>query len=144
LRRHGQYRSLVVRDTGSALVVLAGNHTRDALDAEGHGTARCEVIQCSDDEARRINLADNRLAELGGYDDADLAALLEGLDGDFDGTGWTLEDLDALGVPDFEPEDDSPRLDELEPKFCPKCGYDTANDPEALKRSEPRRRTVQS
>jgi hypothetical protein len=96
LRRHGQYRSLVVRDTGSGLVVLAGNHTRDALDAEGHATARCEVIQCSDDEARRINLADNRLAELGGYDDADLAALLEGLDGDFDGTGWAQEDLDAL------------------------------------------------
>jgi DNA modification methylase len=96
LRRHGQYRSLVVRDTGSALVVLAGNHTRDALDAEGLASARCEVITCTDDEARRINLADNRLAELGGYDDADLAALLEGLDGDFDGTGWAQEDLDAL------------------------------------------------
>lgn len=96
LRRHGQYRSLVVRDTGSALVVLAGNHTRDALDAEGLASARCEVITCTDDEARRINLADNRLAELGGYDDADLAALLEGLDGDFDGTGWAQDDLDAL------------------------------------------------
>lgn len=96
LRRHGQYRSLVVRDTGSALVVLAGNHTRDALDAEGHATARCEVITCTDDEARRINLADNRLAELGGYDDDDLAALLTGLDGDFGGTGWDQDDLDAL------------------------------------------------
>lgn len=96
LRRNGQYRALVVRDTGAGLVVLAGNHTRDALDAEGHGTARCEVIECSDDEARRINLADNRLAELGGYDDADLAELLASLDGDFDGTGWAQEDLDAL------------------------------------------------
>jgi ParB-like chromosome segregation protein Spo0J len=108
LRRNGQYRALVVRDTGPGLVVLAGNHTRDALDAEGHATARCEVIQCSDDEARRINLADNRLAELGGYDDADLAALLEGLDGDFDGTGWAQEDLDALlrGEPESRTDPD--------------------------------------
>lgn len=96
VRRFGQYRALVVRDTGDALVILAGNHTRDALDAEGHAAARCEVLTCTDDEARRIALADNRLAELGGYDDADLAALLAALDGDYDGTGWTQADYDAL------------------------------------------------
>lgn len=101
IRRHGQYRSLVVRDTGDSLVILAGNHTRDALEAEGHASARCEVIECDDGEARRINLADNRLGELPGpdglrYDDAELAELLAGLDGDFDGTGWAAEDLNAL------------------------------------------------
>ncbi len=96
VRRLGQYRTIVVRDTGTALVILAGNHTTDALAAEGHETARCEVLTCGDDDARRINLADNRLAELGGYDDADLAELLGGLDGDFDGTGWTQDDYDAL------------------------------------------------
>ena len=109
LRRHGQYRSLVVRDTGTGLVVLAGNHTLDALTAEGSGSARCEVLTCTDDEARRINLADNRLAELGGYEDADLAALLGSLDGDFSGTGWAQEDLDALlgepEPPDGDPDD---------------------------------------
>ena len=112
IRRFGQYRAIVVRDTGDGLVIVAGNHTRDALEAEGHDTARCEVITCTDDEARRINLADNRLAELGGYDDDDLAALLASLDGDYDGTGWAQEDLDALlgtepegnGDPDDVPE----------------------------------------
>lgn len=137
IRRFGQYRAIVVRDTGSALVVLAGNHTRDALEAEGHEDARCEVITCTDDEAARIALADNRLADLGGYDDRLLAELLASLDGDLLGTGWTPYDLeklaDGLAEPDFEPEDDSPRLDELEPRPCPKCGYDTANDPEGLK-----------
>src|ERR1039458_6165068 len=68
LRRHGQYRAIVVRDTGTELVILAGNHTRDALEAEGHTAARCEVIECSDDEARRINIADNRTGELPGPD----------------------------------------------------------------------------
>lgn len=112
IRRHGQYRSLVVREHDGTLTIIAGNHTRDALEAEGHDTARCEVITCTDDEARRINLADNRLAELGGYDDDDLAALLASLDGDFDGTGWAQDDLDALlgtepegnGDPDDVPE----------------------------------------
>jgi hypothetical protein len=54
------------------------------------------VLTCDDDQARRINLGDNKLAELGGYDEDDLAALLAGLDGDYDGTGWTQDDYDAL------------------------------------------------
>ncbi len=96
VRRLGQYRTIVVRDTGGQLVILAGNHTTEALAAEGHATVRCEVLTCDDADARRINLADNRLAELGGYDDDDLAAILAGLDGDFEGTGWTQDDYDAL------------------------------------------------
>jgi DNA modification methylase len=96
VRRLGQYRSVVVRDTGGELVILAGNHTTAALEAEGHETVRAEVITCDDDEARRINLADNRLAELGGYDDDALAAILAELEGDFGGTGWAQDDLDEL------------------------------------------------
>jgi DNA modification methylase len=95
--RHGQYRSIVVRqlEDGSH-VIVAGNHTALALAAEGHETARADLIECDEGEARRINLADNRSAELGGYDDEALAALLSSLDGDFGGTGWLQEDLDAL------------------------------------------------
>lgn len=96
IRRHGQYRSLVVRDTGEEYVILAGNHTFDAVQAEGHANVRIELITCDDDEAARINLADNRLAELGDYDDRALADLLESLQGDYDGTGYDDEDLAAL------------------------------------------------
>lgn len=102
IRRHGQYRAIVVRDTGGNLVILAGNHTFDALRAEGHKTARCELLTCTDDEARRINLADNRLAELGGYDDDALVELLSYLDDDYEGTGWTADDVDALLNPHVE------------------------------------------
>lgn len=104
IRRNGQYRSLVVREVENGpLIVLAGNHTMQALAAEGNATARCEVIRCDDAEARRINLADNRTAELGGYDDAALAELLHELEGDFDGSGWTEGDLDGL-LTDGSPE----------------------------------------
>jgi hypothetical protein len=96
LRRNGQYRSLVVRDIPNGpLIVLAGNHTLQALAAEGHITARCEVITCDDNAARRINLADNRTAELGMYDQDALAELLEALD-DYEGSGYTQEDVDSL------------------------------------------------
>ena len=102
IRRHGQYRAIVVRDCPDGLVILAGNHTRDALEAEGHESARCEVITCTDDEARRVAIADNRLAELGGYDDDALVELLSYLDEDYDGTGWAEEDVMALLAPDPE------------------------------------------
>ena len=112
VRRLGQYRTIVVRDTGDQLVILAGNHTTEALAAEGHATVRCEVLTCDDADARRINLADNRLAELGGYDDDDLAAILAGLDGDFEGTGWTQDDYDALlqAEPEGDGSPDRPSL----------------------------------
>lgn len=97
LRRNGQYRSLVVREIEHGpLVVLAGNHTLQALAAEGHPTARCEVIACNDATARRINLADNRTSELGVYDSDALAELLAALDGDLDGTGYSADDLADL------------------------------------------------
>ncbi|MDJ0465016.1 DNA methyltransferase [Streptomyces sp. H27-C3] len=97
IRRHGQYRSLVVRATADdRYVILAGNHTHDALKAEGHATARCEIIECDDDQARRINLADNKLAELGTYDTDALAELLTYLDGDLDGTGYSDADVQEL------------------------------------------------
>lgn len=100
IRRNGQYRSLVVRriDNGP-LVVLAGNHTLRALGAEGYETARCEIVTCDDADARRINLADNKLAELGGYDNDALAELLSYMDGDYEGTGYTDDDVMALITP---------------------------------------------
>lgn len=96
IRRHGQYRSLVVRSVDGRYVVLAGNHTADALEAEGRETARCELIECTDDEARRINLADNRLSDVAEDDLGELATLLAYLDGDYEGTGWAEEDVSAI------------------------------------------------
>ncbi|GGW99987.1 ParB/Srx family N-terminal domain-containing protein [Streptomyces chryseus] len=121
LARNGQYRSLVVRQVEpDRYVVLAGNHTTQAIAAHGPGdcgmtvkvgdeerpcgvcgnepwepVARCEVVTCDDDTAKRVNLVDNRAADLGTYDDQALAELIAGLD-DLGGTGWTDEDLGDL------------------------------------------------
>jgi hypothetical protein len=113
LERNGQYRSLVVRQHDGRLTILAGNHTAEALEAEGGEVARCELVECDDDTARRVNLADNKIAEDGTYDDDALVALLGGLGGDYGGTGWTAKEYAALLGDDDDgggdaPEDDLP------------------------------------
>ncbi len=111
LRRNGQYRSLVVRQVENGpLIVLAGNHTMQALAAEGNETARCEIVICDDADARRINLADNRLAELGTYDNDALTELLSYMDGDYEGTGYSANDIEMLITP---PPDLDALADEL-------------------------------
>lgn len=99
LEANGQYRSLIVREIDGDLVVLAGNHTLEALAASGSRTARCEVIRCTDTEATRINLVDNRTTDLGDYDHAALSALLSDVareDAELLGTGYSSFDLDDL------------------------------------------------
>lgn len=115
LQRYGQYRSLVVRAVEGRRVILAGNHTFRGMRAEGWTDARCELIECSDDEASRINAADNRLGELPDpdtgerYDRIALAEQLASFDDDFEGTGWTAADLAALyGDEDQDEGGDAP------------------------------------
>jgi hypothetical protein len=133
VRRLTQFRSIVVRDTGTGLIVLAGNHTADAIEAEGMKSARCDIITCTDDEARRIVAADNRTADLGAYDDDLLAELLASLAGDYDGTGWAETDasriLDDELPEEFRSYDESiedSAPDPPEPPatiICPSCGH---------------------
>jgi hypothetical protein len=97
LRRLGQYRSLTVRqcDDGT-LVILAGNNTYAAMGEEGWDEARCEIITCDDDEARRINVGDNKLGELGTTDKSALAAIMAMFEGDFEATGFVAPEVDDL------------------------------------------------
>lgn len=136
LQVNGQYRPIVVnlgRKTGRPLEVLAGNHTLQAVRELKWDSIVATTIDVGEQEAARIVAADNRTADLGAYDMDTLAELLTSLD-HLDGTGYTDEALEAMSneVPDFEPVDDVARLDEMDPRPCQKCGYDTANNPENL------------
>lgn len=133
LRRNAQYRAVVVRELpDGTLVVLAGNNTLAAMREHGAGNCgvtfkrglrkvpcgvcrnkaryvprlRAEIVRCDEDTARRANLADNRTAELGEWDDDALAELLGLLDADLDGTAYTAEDYtDLLTVTADVPEE---------------------------------------
>ncbi|MEV3895331.1 hypothetical protein [Streptomyces anulatus] len=143
LCRNGQYRSLITRETDSTdpLIVLTGNHTLQAIAAHGPGPcgltvkvndveqpcalchgeewtpeARCEVVHCDDDTARRVNLVDNRSAELGTWDSEALAALLGDMGDDLTGTGYSSSDLDDLLTALDEANADEPDEEEEEPE----------------------------
>jgi hypothetical protein len=101
LRANGQYRAIVVRDP--QMMILAGHGTVEGAEAEGWKKVLAHLVECDDDTARRIVLADNRTNDLAGYDDSALIALLQDVP-DFDGTGYTPEDLQALlAGPDTSP-----------------------------------------
>lgn len=100
LRENEQYAPLVVQS--STRRVLSGNHTLKAAVSLGWAEIDVVLVDVDDTRARKINLSANRTAELPSpdtgqrYDDEALAGLLSALDGDYDGTGWAQEDLDAL------------------------------------------------
>lgn len=139
LSANSQFRDLVVRRVDKHSVIMAGNHTMLAMVEHGvglcrraveydagkdvepcglcgdspdgfDGKPRCQVFDCSDEEAVRINLADNRISEFSRRDDDALADLLMGLE-DLTGSGYTPDDL-RLYLPQ-EP----PTLEELADEY---------------------------
>lgn len=98
LEVNGQYRTIVVNlgsKTGRPLEVLAGNHTLAAARKLGWHTIDATTVDVDDIAAARIVAADNKTADLGGYDDDMLAGLLNDLP-DLDGTGYSDLDLKKL------------------------------------------------
>jgi ParB/RepB/Spo0J family partition protein len=132
LKTNGQFRPIVVRRETSE--ILAGNHTWKAASQLGWKTIKVSFVDgVSDDEATKIVLADNRNSDLASYDEKALAVLLDSLDGDVIGTGFSPEIVTGLLgqlqgespiVPDFLPESDdaNPKLDQRVSHPCPSCG----------------------
>lgn len=114
---NGLYKPLLVNKgthTGRPWEVLAGNHTLAALQdlhlngQTTHTDVPCWVIDVNDTQATRIVLADNKTADNSTYNNEALLDLLVTLP-DLDGTGYQLDDLDALaGLLDNEPDDPDP------------------------------------
>src|SRR5207245_3717781 len=74
LRRFGQRKPIVVQ--AGTRYVVAGNHLLMAARALRWTDIAANVQAMDDAEATAFMLADNRTSDLGGYDDALLAAIL--------------------------------------------------------------------
>jgi len=110
LEQFGQYRSIVALEDGT---IIAGHHVWEAAKRAGLEKIRVDFINADDQEARRIMLADNRLADLGLGPDLDL--LLENLNKldntELIGTGFDNEYIQMLeeataGAPEIEDLED--------------------------------------
>lgn len=118
LRRHGQYRAIVVnRPTGD---ILAGNHTWKAAQQLGWTHIAVGFVDVDEDEAKRILLVDNRSADLGSYDDAATVELLTSLDS-LDGTGYDQKALDRLLSATEDEPDTRPQLTDLQYRIIIEC-----------------------
>jgi ParB-like chromosome segregation protein Spo0J len=91
----------VQKSTGN---ILAGNHRYKAALAHGAKQVPVAWLDIDDEHAKRIMLADNRIADLGSYDQERLDGLLESLPS-LEGTGYELaEEVELEEKP--VPEDD--------------------------------------
>lgn len=129
LQVNGQYRPVVSwRQPGhDTEVILAGNTTYAAAMGLGWtGIARTYITADTEQEARRILLADNRYARLARMDEAQELALLFGLD-DLAGTGYTDDGLAELarivdGLPDLPLDLPAPDTGEAGPTLAERFG----------------------
>jgi hypothetical protein len=98
IEQTGFYGAVVVqRSTG---FILAGNQRYLAAKEAGESTVPAIYLDVDDRTAERVMLVDNRAADLSGYDDSALIALLEELaqEDALPGSGFEQADLDALLV----------------------------------------------
>lgn len=124
LAKRGQYRPVVVNRgslTGRPNEILAGNHTWLAAKQLGWAEIYASVVDVDDDGAREIVLADNRLADLGTYDEDVLAELLGAVD-DLESVGYSDDDLAELlgvgGPVSLTDADDAPPAERAVPTVC--------------------------
>jgi hypothetical protein len=124
MERNDFYGAAVVqKSTG---FILAGNHRYKGAIEKGLTEIPIIEVDCDDATAERILLADNKIADLGSYDQAALLAIVEdrAKHGDLKGTGYVDMDLERmkakLQAPERFPEFDG----QVTVKYrCPKCGF---------------------
>lgn len=92
LKANGQYKPIVVQK--STKQILAGNHLWKAAKELGWKEINIVEIDVDDNQAKKIVAADNRLADLGAYDEKLLLDLLGDID--LTGTGYVSADVDDL------------------------------------------------
>lgn len=98
LAKLGQYKPIVVNvgtHTGRPNEILAGNNTFAAARELGWEEIEIHTVDVSQEEAVEINVLDNKLSELGTYDEKALAEQLTSL-ADFEITGYSSEEMDKL------------------------------------------------
>jgi hypothetical protein len=94
LEAHGQYRPIVVHKETNR--ILAGNHTFLAAQSLGWDKIAVTFVDCDEEQALRILIADNRSNDLALYDDYALSEVLKELALSQEGLSGTLYDGDDL------------------------------------------------
>lgn len=110
IRANGFFRPVIVQR--STRYILAGNHRVRAARECGLTHVPVWWVDVDDATALRILLVDNRTADLGGYDERALVAIVQECEeaAGLEGTGYREEDLAALIEAVSGSRDQSPEL----------------------------------
>lgn len=123
IQQNGWFGTVVAqRSTGQ---VIAGNHRLEAAKILGFKSVPVYWVDCDDEQALRMLLADNRTSDLASYDIDQLSEILVGLietDGLL-GTGYDGDDLDSLLKEAKRLPPDFPDLFTPFTHHCPRCYY---------------------
>jgi hypothetical protein len=117
---NGWYGAVVAQE--STKYILAGNHRFRTAVAKGAAAIPTIWIDVDDETALRILLGDNKIADLGHYDEQVLDELLGSLE-TLTGTGYGLQHAEAYDRggddPPSTPDDDPPPVpdDKYEPQY---------------------------
>lgn len=116
---------IVQKSTG---LVLVGNHRTKSAIEKGLKEIPVIVVDCDDETAEKIALADNRTSDLASYDNEVLRMLLEDRakrDHGLKGTGFADADLAKLQAKVRPPETFPEFQGTVTHKYtCPKCSYE--------------------
>ena len=128
LRRNGQRKAIVVQ--ASTMRIIAGHGVAEALRLEGAEAVRCDVWDCSDEQAAAYLVDDNELSRHAVDDDAALAALLLELrDTQYAPVSFNEAEIEALlaeaATPGPFPEyDENIDTSDIPMVTCPECGHE--------------------
>lgn len=134
LEMFGQIRPLVIDENN---VVLAGNGLLAALRKMGATTAACHVVTgLTENEKKKLMLADNKIFQLGEDDDFAFEETLRELSGDIDIPGYSadvlknlasdlksIDELKADGKQPVEKKSRTSRKKSATKLTCPHCGF---------------------
>lgn len=96
-REFGQVKPIVVADNGDGrYVIIAGNHQYQAAQRLGWDSIACTVLDGDEKRATAFAYADNRTADLGGYDEDLLVQMISEVGGEYSDL------MSGLGIDEFD------------------------------------------
>lgn len=102
-KEFGQVKPIVVTENGDGrYVIIAGNHQFEAAKSLGWDSIACTILEGDEKKAMAYAYADNRTADLGGYDEDLLMQLIGNIGGEYSDlmSGLGIDEFDMAAIED--------------------------------------------
>lgn len=132
-KEFGQVKPIVVTDNGDGrYVIIAGNHQYEAAKSLGWDSIACTVLEGDEKKAMAFAYADNRTADLGGYDEDLLVRMISDVGSEYSDlmNGLGIDEFDLAAIEDSVSSSESEILTSSE--FVPPVIVEELQDDEVV------------